>query len=41
MGDKKALPNKKRWDVYVNLKGTFIKGGYSVEVVNSYRNKVI
>ena len=39
--DNNTLLNHKRWDVYVNVKGKFVKGGYSVEVVGHDSKKVL
>ena len=39
--DKKAFIHAKMCDIYVNKNEKIIKGGYLVEVVSSYRKKVI
>ena len=41
MDDKKLILHAKRSDVYMNEKKTFIKGGYSVEVVGSDGKKFL
>ena len=41
MDDEKSLLHAKRWGVYVNENQKLVKGGYLVEVVGHYGQKVI
>ena len=39
--EKKALIHARRWDVYNSEKEALVKGGYSVEVYDKDRRKVV
>ena len=39
--DEKALLHDKRWDLYLNEKGSLVKGKYSVEVVGHNKKEVL
>ena len=41
MDDKKALIHAQSWDVYMNIKGKVINGGYLVEVSSHDRKNFI